>query len=52
MLPRLNAYTSYETNIQAPGQTSIDCIAAWLGGGTIGCSTHIIISYEEGYYTT
>lgn len=33
-----------------PGRSSIDCVASWLGDGTIGV---LLTSkqYEEGYYT-
>lgn len=36
---------------QLPGRSAIDCIASWVGDGTIG----VVITnkqYEEGYYTT
>lgn len=34
-----------------PGRSSIDCIASWVGDGTIGV-TLTNKQYEEGYYTT
>lgn len=34
-----------------PGRSSIDCIASWVGDGTIGVAL-TNKQYEEGYYTT
>ena len=35
---------------QLPGRSSIDCVASWVGDGTIGV-TLTSKQYEEGYYT-
>lgn len=36
---------------QLPGRSSIDCIASWVGDGTIGVAL-TNKQYEEGYYTS
>lgn len=36
---------------QLPGRSSIDCIASWVGDGTIGVAL-TNRQYEEGYYTS
>ncbi len=35
---------------QLPGRSSIDCIASWVGDGTIGVAL-TNKQYEDGYYT-
>ncbi len=35
-----------------PGRSSIDCVASWVGDGTIGGVALTNKQYEEGYYTS